>query len=131
MTQMNLTPYRAFWQKQHLLKPGPESTRVGQQARLEAERLGRFLAAEFNVSRVYLFGSYAWGLEIQPDSDLDLAVEGLSNEADFVQSSPSTIRDLRGIAGNLADIYQGAENCFQRIARVTREQLPSGSEWHR
>jgi len=80
MTQMNLTPYRAFWQKQHLLKPGPESTRAGQQARLEAERLGRFLAAEFNVSRVYLFGSYAWGPEIQPDSDLDLAVEGLSAE---------------------------------------------------
>jgi len=62
---------------------------------------------------------------------IQLRNEAETNEADFVQSSPSTIRDLRGIAGNLADIYQGAENCFQRIARVTREQLPSGSEWHR
>ena len=57
--------------------------------------------------------------------------EAKSNQADFDQSLPSTLRDLRGIAGNLADIYQGAENCFQRIARVTQEGLPSGLEWHR
>lgn len=80
MTQMNLTPYRAFWRRQHQLQPNPELMVTVQQARVEAERLGQFLATEFNVSRVYLFGSYAWGQEIRTDSDLDLAVEGLSAE---------------------------------------------------
>ncbi|MBI3764266.1 MAG: nucleotidyltransferase domain-containing protein [Chloroflexi bacterium] len=46
-------------------------------ARREAQRLGRILTDEFGVERVYLFGSFAWGLETRPDSDLDLAVEGL------------------------------------------------------
>jgi len=43
----------------------------------EAERLAQILASEFGVERVYLFGSFVWGPEIRPDSDIDLAVEGL------------------------------------------------------
>jgi len=46
-------------------------------AKAEAERLAEILATEFGVRRVYLFGSFAWGPEARPDSDLDLAVEGL------------------------------------------------------
>jgi len=46
-------------------------------ARHEAQRLSQLLAAEFGAKRVYLFGSFAWGPEMLPDSDLDLAVEGL------------------------------------------------------
>jgi len=44
----------------------------------EALRLGRILAAEFGVERVYLFGSFAWGPDTRSDSDLDLAVQGLA-----------------------------------------------------
>jgi len=57
--------------------------------------------------------------------------EAAANRADFAERSPESLRELRGIASNLADIYQGAETAFQRIARATREGLPSGREWHR
>lgn len=57
--------------------------------------------------------------------------EAAANRADFADRAPQSLRDLRGIAGNLADLYQGAENAFQRIARSTRESVPSGREWHR
>lgn len=48
----------------------------------------------------------------------------------ILSASPS-IHDLRGIASVLADLYQGAENAFQRIVKTTGESLPSGHEWHR
>jgi len=57
--------------------------------------------------------------------------EAAANRADFADRAPESLRDLRGIAGNLADIYQGAENALQRIARATGEGLPAGREWHR
>jgi hypothetical protein len=57
--------------------------------------------------------------------------EASQNLHDFAHVHPQTLRDLRGIAGNLADIYQGAETAFQRIARATQEGLPSGGQWHR
>jgi len=57
--------------------------------------------------------------------------EAVINRRDFADVLPQTLRDLRGISGNLADIYQGAENAFQRIAKATEEGLPSGKDWHR
>jgi hypothetical protein len=57
--------------------------------------------------------------------------EAATNRADFAEREPESLRDLRGIASNLADIYQGAEIAMQRIARATGEGLPSGREWHR
>jgi predicted nucleotidyltransferase len=60
MTPAELAPYRAFWRKL-----------------AQAERLAKILADEYGVERVYLFGSFAWGKVVRPDSDIDLAVEGL------------------------------------------------------
>lgn len=40
------------------------------------------------------------------------------------------MRDLRGVASVLEDVYQGAENAFQRIVRATGELTPAGQEWH-
>ncbi|HKZ86384.1 MAG TPA: hypothetical protein VJ793_22370 [Anaerolineae bacterium] len=57
--------------------------------------------------------------------------QAATDRAEFAVRAPESMRDLRGIAGNLADIYQGAENAMQRIARATGEGLPSGREWHR
>jgi hypothetical protein len=57
--------------------------------------------------------------------------EAIGNRLDFAEHAPQSLRDLRGIAGNLADIYQGAENAFQRVGRTTGEPVPSGREWHR
>lgn len=60
-----------------------------------------------------------------------IRTEATINWRDFAEKEPETLRDLRGIAGNLADIYQGAENAFQRIIRATGENLPAGHDWHR
>ena len=35
------------------------------------------------------------------------------------------------IASDLAEIYRGIENIFERIAREVDMQMPSGSKWHR
>lgn len=77
MAQADFTPYLAFWRKRNRLKPTPEARASAEAARHEAARLSHILATEFGAKRVYLFGSFAWGLEPRFDSDLDLAMEGL------------------------------------------------------
>jgi predicted nucleotidyltransferase len=212
MTTVDLTPYRAFWRERERRQFTPEMRAAAEAARREAERLSRILTTEFGARRVYLFGSFAWGPETRPDSDIDLAVEGLpsgqllsaslrlsnathypvdlvplerlpdplrnrivlsglrlfgdstdflppmspspnrlladmlrseahklgrvqgeaaANRARFSGQPVESTQDLRAIASILADIYQGAENAFQRIARATGEGVPSGPEWHR
>lgn len=46
----------------------------------EAERLGQLLLEKFGVEAVYLFGSLAWSDIHAPETDIDLAVSGLSPE---------------------------------------------------
>jgi predicted nucleotidyltransferase len=77
MTPAELAPYRAFWRKLAQAELTPEMRVAAEKARQEAERLAKILADEFGVERVYLFGSFAWGKVLRPDSDIDLAVEGL------------------------------------------------------
>ena len=77
MAQVDTAQYRAFWRKLAQAEPTPEMRAAAEKARQEAERLAKILADEFGVERVYLFGSFAWGVEVRPDSDIDLAVEGL------------------------------------------------------
>jgi len=72
-----LAEYRAFWKRRNQVQLTPEMRAAAEAARAEAKRLAQILAVEFGVKRVYLFGSFAWGFEIRPDSDIDLAVEGL------------------------------------------------------
>ena len=72
-----LAEYRAFWKRRNQVQLTPEMRAAAEAARAEAKRLAQILADEFGVKRVYLFGSFAWGFETQPDSDIDLAVEGL------------------------------------------------------
>ncbi len=77
MTPAELAPYRAFWRKLAKAELTPEMRAAVEKARQEAERLAQILADEYGVERVYLFGSFAWGKVVRPDSDIDLAVEGL------------------------------------------------------
>lgn len=49
------------------------------EATKKANMIASGLAETFNISRIYLFGSLAWG-SFQIDSDIDLAVEGLPDE---------------------------------------------------
>ena len=80
MAQIELTQYRPFWRKRSQTTLTPEMKQLAKSARQEAKRLGRILRREFGAEKVYLFGSHAWGPEIRPDSDLDLAVTGLPPE---------------------------------------------------
>jgi len=77
MLPVDIDHYRAFWRKRGRLEPTREMLAAAEAAGREAQRLSQMLAAEFGARRVYLFGSFAWGPETHPDSDLDLAVEGL------------------------------------------------------
>jgi hypothetical protein len=70
-------------------------------------------------------------LRDEVDKLLKIKQEVSSYQVEFADRPAETVRDLRGIASALTDIYQGAENAFQRIARTTKEGIPSGGEWHR
>ncbi len=49
----------------------------------EAKRISNILADKFDATEVYLFGSLVWSKQFTPDTDIDLAVGGLSNEKFF------------------------------------------------
>ncbi len=46
----------------------------------EARRLGKLLVERFGAQSVWLFGSLAWGNELTPETDIDLAVQGMPAE---------------------------------------------------
>lgn len=79
MAEMESTSYRAFWLRREKATPTPETVRAREAACFEARRLGEILGTEFCVRRVFLFGSFAWGVETRLESALDLAVEGLAS----------------------------------------------------
>lgn len=64
--------------------PEPTPAEQGERARLLARvrQAAEALKARFEVKRVVLFGSLAHAAWFAPDSDVDLAVEGLA-EADY------------------------------------------------
>ncbi len=43
----------------------------------EAKRISLLLAEKFQVSSIYLFGSLVWGDYLSPETDIDLAVNGI------------------------------------------------------
>jgi uncharacterized protein len=70
-----------YW-RQRQTQGRARSMRLSQQARADAARIAALLRRDFGVKRVVLFGSLASG-RFQPDSDIDLAVEGLAAAAFF------------------------------------------------
>lgn len=56
-----------------------ELQKLAGEAMKKANMIASKLAETFNISKMYLFGSLAWG-SFQIDSDIDLAVEGLPEE---------------------------------------------------
>ncbi len=106
---IDVAPYRAFWRQLAQAEPTPEMRAAAEAAREEARRLAQILADEFGVTRVYLFGSFAWGVETRPDSDLDLAVEGLPPEQFFL--AYSRLMDASRYEVDLKPL----ENLFSRL----------------
>lgn len=74
-------PYVAAW-KRRLAAEREAGERRREEAWEVARRAARLLVDEFGVRRVVVFGSLAWG-RFRPDSDIDLAVEGLPPDRFF------------------------------------------------
>jgi len=59
---------------------GPAESQEHEQLLERAQRAAALLKAQFGARRVVLFGSLAHAAWFAPDSDIDLAVEGLAEE---------------------------------------------------
>lgn len=73
--------YLKYWRdrrQQEQLK----NQQLAQQARREAQQMAEALVKEFGATKIILFGSLARG-RFGGDSDIDLAVEGISPEQFF------------------------------------------------
>lgn len=75
-TKGELSPYVAYW-RQRQRADRAHSLRLARQARADALRIAAMLRRDFAATRVVLFGSVTQG-RFLPDSDIDLAVEGLA-----------------------------------------------------
>ena len=74
--------YIAGWQKRFGEQREKQQQRTIEMGKA-AERCADLLANQFEVHRVYLFGSLAEGRVIHARSDIDLAVEGLPSHLYF------------------------------------------------
>ncbi len=70
-------------------------------ARAEAKRLAQALVKEHKARRVWLFGSVACRRPLRADSDIDLAVEGMSPDVYY-----SLVGDLHSASGRLVDLIR-------------------------
>ncbi len=78
MTKEEFDKYLAGHIKQ-IAREEKETQKLARQAEKKAQRIAEVLLKNYGVSKVYLFGSLAWG-GFTRDSDIDLAVVGLPEE---------------------------------------------------
>ena len=78
MTKEEFAKYLAGHVKQ-IAQEEKEMQKLARQAEKKAQRIAEVLLKNYGVSKVYLFGSLAWG-DFTRDSDIDLAVVGLPEE---------------------------------------------------
>ena len=64
---------------------------------------------------------------------IERTVRGIANALQDIDVVAENHRKYveKTIASDLAEIYRGIENIFERIAREVDMQMPSGSKWHR
>ena len=81
-------------------------------ARAEADKIARRLCDEFGVRRILLFGSVARGWPLRPDSDIDMAVEGMTSE-DYYK----VVGDLFSSDGRAIDLVrlEAIPSSFKRV----------------
>lgn len=80
--------------------------------RREAEQMAERLVKQYGARRVILFGSVARQRRLRPDSDIDLAVEGMSTD-DFYR----IVGDLRTSQGRGVDLLrlETARESFRKV----------------
>jgi predicted nucleotidyltransferase len=79
MDRSDVTPYVTAWRERRRQEREQLVERL-EAGRKAAHRCAQFLARQYGVNRVYLFGSMVGNTLIHQRSDIDLAVEGLSSE---------------------------------------------------
>lgn len=77
-----LAAYAAAWKRRAREGKEEERRRV-EKAMAEARRAAELLAERYGVTRVLLFGSLVSKRRFRPESDIDLAVEGLAPKRFF------------------------------------------------
>lgn len=88
-TALQLTREQWARYKEHNLQrskqraPSTEEERERQRLMKRLRRVAKALKEEFDVKRVVVFGSLAHAAWYMPDSDIDLAVDGLANSDYF------------------------------------------------
>jgi predicted nucleotidyltransferase len=81
MPNSNIDPYIDYWQRCQVKQKLQEQQLV-KQARKSLSEVIKILVEEFNVTKIILFGSLVKG-GFSPESDIDLAVEGIPSSKYF------------------------------------------------
>lgn len=81
----------------------------------EANRISQLLANRFNVNRIYLFGSLVWGQTFSPETDIDLAVVGLSSEQLF--KAIGYLEGETNFSFDLVDLDAAPKSLQERISK--------------
>ncbi|MGC8960585.1 MAG: nucleotidyltransferase family protein [Chloroflexia bacterium] len=95
----------------------PQPVRSEQEALLRrVRRAAALLRSRFGAQRVVLFGSLAHAAWYSPESDIDLAVEGIAG-ADFWQAWVEVEEMIGDRQIDLIDLATASESLRQAIAR--------------
>ena len=82
ITKIALRKYKKYWEEEKL-RAEVNNEKLRQNALKTAERLKDVLIRDFSVKKVVIFGSALQKGSFDENSDIDLAVEGLSKSAYF------------------------------------------------
>jgi predicted nucleotidyltransferase len=83
-----------------------------EKAQVEAQDIAKQLIQDYGAKRVILFGSVAKGQRLRPDSDIDIAVEGMPSEAYYRLAG-----DLQTETGRPVDLVR-LENVRSGLKRI-------------
>jgi len=90
------------------------SARRTDRLRARARQAAQRLVTQFGVTRVWLFGSLAWG-SAHPDSDVDLLVEGLP--AAVWSEATGVVEAIVDGAVDLVRVEEAASSLSERVRR--------------
>ena len=103
--------------RRRVTAPLPQPEKRARAALLQrVRRAAALLRARFGAQRVVLFGSLAHAAWYSPESDVDLAVEGIAG-ADFWRAWAEVERVIGDRRIDLVDLATASESLRQAIAR--------------
>jgi hypothetical protein len=113
-------PFKTTLVDQHLRKERQENEKIRQQTLKQLLRALPQLAARYDFACAYVFGSLTKKGRFRKNSDVDLAVEGLTDEKYF-----TFMAELSDLLGREVDVIQIEKH------RLKNRILEIGLEWKR